>query len=78
MAWSCGSGGGRDGWYPGFPGEGVVDGYEDGDAVLDSGGGVAADGVPVAGGFLRAEPAADLLLGLRRPQVAFGLIWISR
>jgi len=42
--------------------------------VLDGGGAVAADRVPVAGGLLRAEPAAYLLLGLRRPQVAFGLV----
>jgi hypothetical protein len=38
--------------------------------VLGGGGCVAADGVLVAGGFLRAEPTGDLLLGLRWPQVA--------
>ena len=59
-----GSGAGRDGWHPGVPGEGVADGGEDGDPVLGGGGGVSADGVPVPGGFLRAEPAGDLLLGL--------------
>jgi hypothetical protein len=46
--------------------------------MLGGGGDVAADGVPVAGGLLRAEPAGDLLLGFRRPQVTLGLIWISR
>ena len=69
----CGSGGGRDGWFPGVSGEGVVDRGEDVDPVLDGGGAVAADGIPVAGGLFRAEPAADLLLGLGGPQVAFGL-----
>src|ERR1035437_5383630 len=55
-------------------GEGVADGGEDLVSVLFRGGGVAADGVPVAGGFLGAEPAGDLLLGLRWPDVAFGLV----
>ena len=77
MGSGCGSGVGRNRRYPGVSGEGVADGGEDGDAVLDGGGCVAADGVPVASGFLRAEPAGDLLLGLRWPQVAFGLMWIS-
>jgi hypothetical protein len=46
---------------------------ENAGAVLGGGGDVAADGVPVAGGLLRAEPAGDLLLGFRRPQITFGL-----
>ena len=72
-----GSGTGGDGWYPGVPGEGVADGGEDGVAVLGGSGRVAADGVPVPGGVLRAESAADLLLGFRRPRVAFCLMGIS-
>ncbi len=68
----CGSGAGRDRRYPGVSGEGVADGGEDGDAVLGCGGGVSADGVPVAGGCLGAESAGDLLLGFGGPQVAFG------
>ena len=43
-------------------------------AVLGGGGDVAADGVPVPGGFLGAEPAGDLLLGLGRAQVPLGLV----
>ena len=46
-----------DGRHPGVPGEGVVDGGQDVRAVLGDGGDVAADGVPVAGDLLRAEPA---------------------
>jgi len=42
--------------------------------VLGCGGCVAADGVAVPGGGLRAEPAADLLLGFRWSRVAFGLV----
>lgn len=42
-------------------------------AVPDGGGCVAEDRVPVAGGFVRAEPVRDLLLHLRRAQVALGL-----
>jgi hypothetical protein len=42
--------------------------------VLDGGGCVTADGVPVPRGGLGAEAAGDLLLGLRGPQVAFGLV----
>jgi hypothetical protein len=41
--------------------------------VLGDGGDVPAGGVPVAGDLLGAEPARDLLLGLRGPQVAFRL-----
>jgi hypothetical protein len=52
------------GGIQGFPGEGIADDGEDGDPVLGGGGGVSADCVPVAGCFLRAEPAGDLLLGL--------------
>jgi hypothetical protein len=63
-----------DGWHPGVAGEGAVDGGQDVGAVLGGGGEVAADGVPVAGGLLRPEPAGDLLLGFRGPQVAFGLV----
>src|SRR5258708_23149302 len=70
----CGSGGSGDRRDPGISGEGIADGGEDGGAVLCGGGGVAADRVPVAGGLFRAEPAADLLLGFRGPQVTFGLV----
>src|SRR5258708_38625279 len=63
-----------DGWHPGVAGEGAVDGGEDVGAVLGGGGYVAADGVPVAGDLLGAEPAGDLLLGLSGPQVAFGAV----
>src|SRR5271157_4679825 len=69
-----GSGAGGDGWYPGVPGERVADGGENLVPVLGGGGCVATDGVPVPRGGLRAEPAADLLLGFRRPRVAFGLV----
>jgi hypothetical protein len=62
------------GGIQGVAGEGVVDGGQDVGAVLGDGGDVAADGVPVAGGLLRAEPAGDLLLGLSWPQVAFRMI----
>jgi hypothetical protein len=55
-----------------------VDGGHDVGAVLAGGVEVAADRVAVAGGGLGAEPAGDLLLGLRGPQVALGLMWISR
>jgi hypothetical protein len=77
---ACGriSGAGGDGWHPGVSGERVAQGGEDADAVLGGGGDVAADGIPVPGGLLGAEPAGNLLLGLGRAQVAFGLIWISR
>ncbi len=51
-----------------------MDGGQDVGAVLGDGGDVSADGVPVAGDLLGAEPARDLLLGLRGPQVAFRLI----
>jgi hypothetical protein len=51
-----------------------VDGGEDVGAVLGDGGYVAADGVPVAGGPLGAEPARDLLLGFRWPQVSFRVV----
>src|SRR5487761_1535691 len=60
--------------YPGVAGEGVVDGGEDLASVLFRGGGVAADGVPVAGDGHRAEPAGDFLLGLRWAYVPFCLI----
>jgi hypothetical protein len=42
--------------------------------MLGGGGGVAADGVPVAGGLPGAEAAGDLLLGLGGSQVTFGLV----
>ena len=42
--------------------------------MLDGGGRVAADRVPVACRGLGAKPAEDLLLCLRRPQVALGLV----
>src|SRR6266542_4078098 len=74
MGFGCGSGAGGDGRYPGVSGEGVADGGEDLVPVLGGGGCVAADGVPVAGGFFRAKPAADLLLGFRGTQVTFGLV----
>jgi len=63
-----------DGRHPGLSREGVAYRGEGVGAVLDGGGRVASDGVTVAGGFLRAEPSGDLLLGLRRAQVAFGLV----
>ena len=66
---SCGDRG-----HPGVPGEGVADGGDDVRAVLARGVDVAADGVPVAGRGLGAEPSGDLLLGFRRPQVALGLV----
>jgi hypothetical protein len=59
-----------DGRHPGASGEGVVDGGQDVGAVLGDGGDVAADGVPVAGELLGAEPARYLLLGLSGPQIA--------
>jgi len=71
------SAGGGDGRHPGIPGERVAQGGEDADAMLGSGGNVAADGVPVPGGLLGAEPAGDFLLGFGGPQVAFGLMRIS-
>jgi hypothetical protein len=49
-------------------------GGQDVDAVLGGGGQVAADRVPLAGGFFGAEPAGDLLLGFGWAQVAFGLV----
>jgi hypothetical protein len=64
----------RDERYPEVSGEGVADGGEDLVSVLGGGGGVSADGVSVAGGFLRAEPAGYLLLGFRRAQVTVGLV----
>jgi DNA polymerase III delta prime subunit len=73
-SFGCGSGGSGDRRDPGISGEGVADGGEDGGAVLCGGGGVAADRIPVAGALFRAEPAADLLLGFRGAQVAFGLV----
>src|ERR1700720_1834141 len=63
-----------DGRHPGVSREGVAYRGEGVGAVLDGGGRVAADGVTVAGCFLRAEPSGDLLLGLRRAQVSFGLV----
>jgi hypothetical protein len=69
-----GSGAGGDGWYPGVAGEGVADGGEDVVSVLGCGRCVPADGVPVPGGFLRAEPAADFLLGFRWSCVPFSLV----
>src|SRR5580658_5524943 len=73
---ACGriSAGGGDGWHPGIPGERVVQGGEDADAVLSGGGNVAADGVPVPGGLLGAEPAGDLLLDLGRAHVSLSLV----
>ena len=70
----CSSGVVRDGWYPGVPGDGVADDGEGVVSVLDGGGCVAADGVPVAGGFLRAEPPGDFLLGFGGACVAFCLV----
>src|SRR5260370_36200034 len=74
MGSGCSSGHGGDGRYPGVSGEGVLDRGEPVDAVLAGGGCVAADGVAVAGGGFGSEPAADLLLGFRGAQVAFGLV----
>src|SRR5208283_312362 len=74
MSSGCSSGDGRDGWYPGVSGEGVLDRGEHVNSVLAGGGCVSADGVAVPGGGFRAEPAADLLLGFRGAQVAFSLV----
>src|SRR5271157_1013567 len=74
MGSGCSSGAGGDGRYPGVSGESVLDGGEHVNSVLAGGGCVAADGVAVPGGGLGAEPAADLLLGFRGAQVAFGLV----
>lgn len=63
-----------DGRHPGLSREGVAYRGEGVGAVLGGGGRVTADGAAVAGGFLRAESSGDLLLGLRRAQVAFGLV----
>jgi hypothetical protein len=63
-----------DGRHPGVSGEGVAYCGEDVGTVLGGGGGVAADRVPVAGGFLRAGPSGDLLLRFRGAQVALGLV----
>jgi hypothetical protein len=46
-------------------GEGIADRSERVDAVLDSGGGAAADSVAVMGDGLGTEAPGDLLLGLR-------------
>jgi hypothetical protein len=63
------------GWAdPRAAGEGVADGGQDADAVLAGGVEVAADGVPVPGGLLGAEPPGYLLLRLRGAQVTFGLV----
>src|SRR5512140_2848759 len=74
MGYGCSSGEVRDRWYPGVSGEGLADDGEDLAAVLDGGGCVAADGVPVAGGLLRAEPAGSLLLGFGGAGVALCLV----
>src|SRR6266699_2955712 len=63
-----------EGRHPGVSGEGVADGGDDRLAVLACGVDVSADGVAVAGGGLGAEAAGGLLLGLRWPQVALGLV----
>jgi hypothetical protein len=64
----------RVGWHPGAAEQGVVHrGYHVG-AVLGGGGQVAADGVSLFGGLFGAEPSGDLLLGLGRADVAFGLV----
>src|SRR5512135_676506 len=70
----AGSGGGWDGRHPGISGNRVAQGGEDADAVFGGGGDVAADGVPVPGGLLGAEPAGDLLLGLGWAHVPLGLV----
>ena len=54
-------------WCPGVSGDGVAECGHGVDAVFDRGRHVAADGQPVAGGFLAGEPAGDFLLGLVRP-----------
>ena len=62
------------GGIPGDAGEGCADGVEGVLSVFAGGGDVAADGVAVAGCFVRAEAAADLLPGLCGAQLAFGLV----
>ena len=73
MACGQSSGVSRDGRHPGIAGKRVTQG-EDAGAVPGGGGDVAADGVPVAGDLLGAEPAGDLLLGLRRAHIPLGLV----
>src|ERR1017187_7138348 len=68
----------RGGWHPRVSGEGVTYRGKGVRAVLGGGGGVAPDGVAVAGGGLGTEAAGNLLLGLRRAQVAFGLVGCGR
>ncbi len=55
-----------------------MDGGQDVGAVPGDGADTAADGVPVAGDLLGAEPARYLLLGLSRPQAALGLVRSGR
>ena len=64
-------------WYwrhPGVAEERVAHGVRTQAWCLAAVGDVAADGVAVAGGVLGTEAAGDLLLGLGRAQVAFGLV----
>ena len=69
-----GSGRHGAGRQPGSAENRVVEGLHRVVSVLDRGGQVAADPVPVFGAGLAGEAPGDLLLGLGRPQVAFGLV----
>jgi hypothetical protein len=55
-----------------------MDGGQNMGAVFGGSGNVAADGVPVAGDLFGAEAPGDFLLGLRGPEISFGLVGCRR